>query len=115
MLALFGTVAWGTFSLSQGLADGLALPSISLPGWLTGVVSGGGEVLIVSISGPEGLNLRENPGLNARVIGLLPDGTRVRKLGGPEIRDNVGWLRVRAPLNGREVEGWVSATYVRPE
>ena len=86
---------------------------ITLPDWLTGVGGGSGEVLIVTIGDVEGLNLRAEPGLNTRIIGLLPNGTRVRKLEGPRIVDNVPWVRVRGEINGQPVEGWVSQLFVR--
>ena len=94
----------------------MSLPEgITLPDWLTGVADGSGEVLIVTIGDVEGLNLRAEPGLNTRIIGLLPNGTRVRKLEGPRTVDNVPWVRVRGEINGQPVEGWVSQLFVRAE
>jgi|HigsolmetaAR201D_1030396.scaffolds.fasta_scaffold10293_2 serine/threonine protein kinase len=93
-----------------------SLPELgfSLPEWLTGVVSGPGEVLVVNAGGGE-LNLRAEPGLKTPVTAVIPNGTRVRKLGGPEIVDDVAWLHVRVSLPSGEQEGWVSAIYVKPE
>lgn len=104
-------------------ALGLELPNldavlpalgIELPGWLTGVVSGGGQVWVVNIEGPEGLNLRQAPGVSAPIITFLPSGTHVRQIDGPQAADNTDWIKVRAELDGQIVEGWVSRLYVKP-
>lgn len=126
MAMLFILVGLGAYVLTSLVIEGLTnislpRPQISLPenvpwpDWLTGVADGSGEVLIVTIGDVEGLNLRNEPGLNTRVIGLLPNGTRVRKLEGPRVVDGVPWVRVRGELNGQRVEGWVSQLYVRSE
>ncbi|MBO9324017.1 MAG: SH3 domain-containing protein [Roseiflexus sp.] len=126
MVALFVLVGSGAYVLTSLALEGLTsirlprlqvlLPEgITLPDWLTGVADGSGEVLIVTIGDVEGLNLRAEPGLNTRIIGLLPNGTRVRKLEGPRIVDNVPWVRVRGEINGQPVEGWVSQLFVRTE
>lgn len=126
MVALFVLVGSGAYLLTSLAIEGLAnirlprpqvtLPEwITLPDWLTGVVPGSGEVLTVTIGDVEGLNLREAPGLKTRVIALLPNGTRVRKLEGPRNVDGVPWVRVRGEINGQPVEGWVSQLYVRSE
>ncbi len=86
--------------------------SISWPDWLTGVATGSGEVLVVTV---EGLNLREQPGMNTRILGNLPTNAQVRKLEGPEVVDNVPWLRVRARIGDRDVEGWVSEGFLRSQ
>jgi eukaryotic-like serine/threonine-protein kinase len=86
---------------------------IALPDWLTGDVSGEGELFEITITGDEGLNLRDAPGLGSRVVTLLPNGTRVRRIDGPQIVDGVAWLKVRTRINDQDVEGWVSANYVR--
>jgi hypothetical protein len=95
-----------------------ALPDLvgwDLPEWLTGVVSGGGQTLVVTGVPDEGLNLRSAPGLQTQVIGLLPNGARVRKIGESRSVDGVPWLPVRARLPDGEREGWVSALFVKPE
>ncbi|MCS7288093.1 MAG: serine/threonine protein kinase [Roseiflexus sp.] len=126
MVALFMLVGLGAYVLTSLVLEGLmniSLPrlqlplpeNVPLPDWLTGVSGGSGEVLTVTIGDVEGLNLRDAPGLNTRVIALLPNGTRVRKLEGPRIVDGVPWVRVRGEINGRQIEGWVSQLYVRSE
>lgn len=126
MVALFVLVGSGAYVLTSLVIEGLTnvrlprpqvtLPeNVPLPDWLTGVANGSGEVLTVTIGDVEGLNLRDEPGLNTRVIALLPNGTRVRKLEGPRSVDGVPWVRVRSEIDGRQVEGWVSQLYVRSE
>lgn len=88
---------------------------LNLPEWLTGIVSGNGQVLVVSGVPDEGLNLRDQPGLNTQVIGLLPNGTRVRLIGGPRTVDNVPWVMVHVRLNDQDLEGWVSGNFVKAE
>lgn len=92
------------------------LPSVpsNLPEWLTGVVSGGQNVYVVSGVADEGLNLRDAAGVNSNVIGLLPNGTLVRKLEGPRNVDGVDWLRVRTRSGDKELEGWVSLKFIKP-
>ncbi len=106
-----------TIELPRPQIDLPSLPElgISLPEWLTGVVSGQGEVLVVTGVAAEGLNLRDAPGLQTQVTALIPNGTRVRKIEGPQVVDQVPWLRVRASLPDGEREGWVSALFVKPE
>jgi hypothetical protein len=130
VLVLISAVACGTYygaSVALGALTNIELPrpeidlpslpelGISLPEWLTGVVSGQGEVLVVNIEGAEGLNLRDRPSKNSNVIALLPSGTHVRKIGGPQMVDDIPWLLVRAKLPEGEREGWVSALFVKPE
>ncbi|MEO7912991.1 MAG: serine/threonine protein kinase [Roseiflexaceae bacterium] len=94
-----------------------ALPDLGIewPSWLTGVVGGSGQVLVVTGVPDEGLNLRAVPALNGQVITLLPNTTRVRVLDGPRVVDDVPWMHIRATLDGREVEGWASVNFLRPE
>jgi serine/threonine protein kinase len=130
MLTLLLVVACGAYygaSLALGALTNIELPrptinlpslpnlGVSLPEWLTGIVSGGGQALVVTGVPDEGLNLRDAPGLNTNIIGLLPNRSRVRKLEGPRTVDGVPWLRVRAKLAEGDREGWVSALFVKPE
>jgi hypothetical protein len=130
LLALLLVVSCGAYygaSLALGALTNVQLPrpqidlpslpdlGISLPEWLTGIVSGGGRTLVVTGVPDEGLNLRAAPGLQTQVIGLLPNGARVRQLEGPRVVDTVPWLRVRAKLADGEHEGWVSSLFLKPE
>jgi hypothetical protein len=110
--------ALANIQLPRPQLDLPALPDLvgwDLPEWLTGVVSGGGQTLVVTGVPDEGLNLRSAPGLKTPVIGLLPNGTRVRKIGEARSVDGVPWLPVRARLGEEEREGWVSELFVKPE
>ncbi len=91
------------------------LPDLSgfLPEWLTGVVEGEGTLMVVTISDTEGLNLRVEPGLQAAVIGYLPNGTIVRRIGGSRSADQIEWVQVRSQIGDQTIEGWVSSAYVR--
>lgn len=122
---LFLAVACGAYNLASLAAENLTdirlprvdipLPDLGfrLPDWLTGDVAGQGALLEVAISDRDGLNLRDAPGLGSNVITLLPNGSRVRFLDGPKLVDNVPWVQVRARIDNRSIEGWVSASYVR--
>jgi hypothetical protein len=115
------SLALGALANIQLPRPQLDLPSLpdlvgwDLPEWLTGVVSGGGQTLVVTGVPDEGLNLRSAPGLKTPVIGLLPNGARVRKIGEARSVDGVPWLPVRAQLGDEEREGWVSELFVKPE
>lgn len=127
MLLLLLAIAWGSYmgaSIVAGQLPQLSLPQIGLPrinlpritlpipDWVIGV--GQGEMLIVSIN--EGLNLRDQPGLNSNVITVIPNGTRVQKVEGPTVVDDVPWVRVRIEQEGAEpLEGWMSLNFLKPE
>ncbi len=122
---LFFVVVCGAYQLGSLAVERLAnirlprveLPAatlgVQLPDWLTGDVAGDGELFEIAITAEEGLNLRSAPGLNTQVVTLLPNGTRVRRIAGPQIVDGVPWMKVRAHIGDRDIEGWVSANYVR--
>ena len=125
MLSLFVVVGFTAYYLTSLAAENLTqlriprpeitlpTPNINLPEWLTGVVEGEGEILEVTISDPDGLNLRDAPGLNSQVIRTLPNGLQVRKIADAREVDGVNWIPVRVRIDGIEVEGWVSALFVR--
>jgi hypothetical protein len=127
MLLVFACAGYYGISLAADKLADIQLPrptidlpglpdlGIDLPSWLTGIVGGRGEVLVVTGVPDEGLNLRKAPSLSAEVFTLLPNNTRVRKLEGPRVVDGVPWLRVRGMAGDREVEGWASANFLKPE
>lgn len=81
----------------------------ALPGFVCDLLPGGG-VFVVKTD----LNLRSAPRIEpANVVGVLTAGTRVQQIGSPEVVGNITWLPVRAELDGRQVEGWVSFDYLR--
>lgn len=125
MLSLFVIVGFAAYYLTSLAAENLAhvrlprpeiqipRPNVNLPEWLTGVVGGQGEILEVMISDPDGLNLRDAPGLKSNVIRTLPNGMQVRKIAEAREADGVNWIPVRVRIDGQDIEGWVSALFVR--
>lgn len=57
------------------------------------------------------LNLRSDPGLDADVLAVLPDGHRLRVIGGPVGGASYAWYEVRSSDYG---EGWCAAEYLEP-
>ncbi|GAB4118597.1 MAG: serine/threonine protein kinase [Roseiflexaceae bacterium] len=86
---------------------------LGLPEWLTGTVEGEGELFEIVINSSEGLNLRSQPGVQQPILTLLPNGTQVRRIDGPKIVDGIPWMHVRVRINGQNVEGWISANYIK--
>jgi eukaryotic-like serine/threonine-protein kinase len=84
-------------------------------GWLGGLLGGDEEIYVVNIAA--GLNLRREPDASnpANVIAVVPNGATVRRLEGPQVAGNIPWLRVRAEVDGRAVEGWMSMNYLLPQ
>lgn len=65
-----------------------------------------GQEATISLSGRrDTLRLRNAPGLEARVVTQLPNGTRVRVLDGPQRVDDFIWWQVRTPEGN---VGWVA-------
>ncbi|NJO07488.1 MAG: SH3 domain-containing protein, partial [Chloroflexaceae bacterium] len=101
----------GDFGLPQ-----INLPTLNLdvPDWLNRTEPG--DILIVNISSVEGLNVRDAPGLSTNVIATVPSGTRVRKLEGPTVVDDVPWVRGRIDREGAQpLEGWMSQNFLEQE
>jgi hypothetical protein len=127
MLMVFGCAGYYGVSLALDKLANIELPrpavnlpalpdlGIDWPSWLTGVVGGRGQVLVVTGVPDEGLNLRAQPGLQMPIIALLPNTTRVRALDGPQVVDGVPWMHVRATLGNQDVEGWASVNFLKPE
>jgi hypothetical protein len=129
VLLLLVAVAFGSYVGASYLADRLfavqlpqiglpALPDINLPNvgvdvpdWLNPIAQG--EPLTVNIR--DGLNLRDEPGLNTTIVDVIPNGTTVYKLEGPREVDGVSWVRVRVEYNNETREGWMSRTYLTQE
>lgn len=103
---------------SIALPAGFGLPEINLPNvgveipsWLIDIAQG--EELIVNINA--GLNVRDAPGLSSNIIGVVPNGTSVRKLEGPTYVDDVPWVLVRIEREGNQpLEGWMSLDFLIP-
>jgi hypothetical protein len=126
LMVLLFVIAAGSYAGASFLADrffAISLPQIGLPQinlpriglevpeWLQGGEPN--EMLTVNIN--EGLNLRDEPGLNTDVIAVVPNGVRVEKLEGPVTVDAVPWVRVQTELNGEQIEGWMSRNFLLAE
>jgi uncharacterized protein YraI len=80
-----------------------------MTGWSFGAYLGAGEAtdeswLRVAGTGGEGLNLRNGPGPERAVVGVMPEGAVVARRG-----DDVdGWV----PVDHRGVDGWASSAYL---
>lgn len=68
-----------------------------------------GDQAVVTGTDGEGLRLRQGPGLNAALVGLLAEGTRVRVLDGPRAADGEQWYQIHAG----DWQGWAAARYLR--
>ena len=118
MLSLVILVAGASYMVTSSLADQARdLPSLfhrDRFSWFTDLFESSDEIYTVNIV--EGLNLRREPDANSatNIIAVVPNGAAVRKLEGPRIEGNIPWLRVRAEVNGRQIEGWMSMNYLLP-
>ncbi|MCX7623681.1 MAG: SH3 domain-containing protein [Thermomicrobium sp.] len=70
-----------------------------------------GQTAVVAGTNGDGLNLRAGPGYDRTVLTVMPEGARVRIVGGPE-RDGSGNTWWNLNWNGRT--GWALADYLRP-
>lgn len=59
------------------------------------------------------LNIRRGPGVDKVTLGTLPKGTKVRSYGFYTDMGTIRWHLVVASVNGKEVTGYVSGTYIR--
>ena len=64
----------------------------------------------VTREGGKRLRLRDAPSLQGQVLEMLPPGTQMELLEGPQQADNYGWWRVRT-VGGKE--GWVAGNDLR--
>ena len=91
-----------------------SLPSLPLPD-LNGLFGQPPADPILLVNNEQGLNLRDAPGINSRVLGVLPNRTTVRQIEGPTVVDAVEWVRVVGDLSGQPFEGWVSLNFLIAE
>ncbi|MCS6836271.1 MAG: TIR domain-containing protein [Anaerolineae bacterium] len=70
-----------------------------------GQVGIGGRYWAIPLTG-RGINLRANPGLRGRVLGIVERGREVVILDGPQDADGTRWWRVYAPY--LVTEGWMA-------
>ncbi len=59
------------------------------------------------------LNVRQNPGTTARIVGKLLDGHTAQIKAGPQQADGVAWWQITGWDNGGTL-GWVSGKYLKP-
>lgn len=73
----------------------------------------GGDSAQVAWTGGDGVNVRDDAGLDAAVISSLPEGVRVTIEDGPYILDDgSGWYLISADMDGWTLDGWVNADYL---
>lgn len=113
MLTMILTVGCGAYVITNRLADRIAASQSATGGAASPTPNPTGEMFIVNIT--EGLNIRDLPGLHTTIITNVPNGTPVSKVAGPQLVDNVNWLKVRAEVQGKTIEGWMSLNYLTPE
>lgn len=59
-----------------------------------------------------GLNMREGPGVTFAIVELLPEGTRLVIVDGPQEVDGFVWWKVQKVDS--QVQGWVVEEYIKP-
>lgn len=131
MLALIAVVVYASYvganalatRVSEGSGPDVAVPGLpSLPvpqsegplDWLRNLF-GRDDMYVVNIA--DGLNMRSAPDAtdDSNIIAVIPNNTLVRRLEGPVVQNNIPWLRVRAEVDGQQVEGWMSNNYLKPD
>ena len=71
---------------------------------------GAAERVVVTGTGDDGLNLRNEPGSAAERVKTLPDGAELEVVGADREVDGRTWRNVRDPSDG--VSGWASAEFL---
>ena len=67
----------------------------------------GGVKRTVDTGTSQNAAVRENPGLNSRQIGSLPNGTKVNATGVFKKADGRNWAKIDSP-----VKGWIKASII---
>jgi uncharacterized protein YgiM (DUF1202 family) len=65
-----------------------------------------GQIVVVDT---DLLRLRSAPGLGSATVAYMPEGTRVKVLGGPRHADDMSWYKVRSSVHG---EGWCAEEFL---
>lgn len=99
-----------TAYLPTATAAPSATPPQERPTPLPGVLAVGAYVQIYGTDG-RGLNIRQEPGLNAAVQFLGYDEEVFVVEGGPEERDGLTWWYIVTPVDGSRV-GWAASNYL---
>lgn len=63
--------------------------------------------------GTGNLNLREKPSTSSKIVGPIPQGTKMELREGQEVADGFTWVQVALQLGGIGRVGWVAWQYVR--
>ncbi len=114
-LARFTDVRLPTIAIPATIDIGLpaiVMPTIDapVPDWVRPVAPG--ERL--TVVAPGGLNLRDQPTLNAPVAFVVPNGAEVVRLDGPVYADDIEWLAVRVfDAQDTARDGWVAASFLK--
>jgi hypothetical protein len=74
---------------------------------------GVGAYVQVTGTGSDGLRLRDEPGLQGRVLLLALEAEVFQITGGPRQEDNYTWWYLKAPYEETR-EGWAAANYLAP-
>lgn len=78
---------------TSGEIDEASEGAASLPS----VLSVGRDAVVTLTARGDSLRLRNAPSLSGRIVILLPNGTRVRVVGGPQSADGYTWWEIRTP------------------
>lgn len=114
-LAQFTDVRLPTIAIPATIEIGLPaiiMPTIDapVPDWVRPAAPG--ERL--TVVAPGGLNLRDQPTLDAPVAFVVPNGAEVVRLNGPVYADDIEWLAVRVfDAQDTAREGWVAASFLK--
>lgn len=99
-----GTLGLGTLFGAVAGPRGIPAPALAAAPQAHAVPAAGAAYRVV-----DELNLRDGTGTGARRLRVLAPGTLVTATG----ESTQDWWRVRARLDGRDVEGWASSLWLR--
>jgi hypothetical protein len=78
---------------------------------VAGSAASGGKPYVVATRDGQRLNIRNGPGRDKTVVGVVTNGTTVRVVEGPVAGDGFTWVHIQA--NG--IDGWVVQGALRPQ
>lgn len=121
LLPIFGLLVVAVLSMTGcfGNDEDTAAPASATPAATMSAVATATSVgrfsigtVVLVVSHPDCLNMRQGPSLNAPLIDCIADGQRLTVREGPREVERIRWWRVsRLGANG---EGWVAEDYLRP-
>jgi hypothetical protein len=74
-----------------------------------------GELVMVSGTGGEGLNLRNCPATSCMALIDMPDGTVMEVVGGPTTADGYTWWNLSGTVGGVNYTGWAIQNFLVPD